>query len=425
MLSLIAVLAFAILAPITLTTASDLPIKLEVRAALNSRSANIHLSQPHASVYPFTVTYGACHDSVKQHEQHHTVSEVIERSADRLIWLLPGDISDRGCLSAWSSTSELVGRSRPLEVSKNSRQWTRKRHLDAGTRLSKRASIPMTNESGIDASGPWFDGVAVLEDKQIGAVDATEAKAKTYLEGGPSDYQYQDMGPQRFPESIQYAGSNETIPVNDMKLVFQLGDIMNQLNDGDANATVKFIPWIQTSPNGLSYFSGFKKANGLPPTVTESEATENLTSQSQVNPVVGNITDQIAAIGCEPETMAAAAKNVFTAHKTFIDSGLGGLGGDDWSEFAYFHNYLKYDLNATDQAINTGAYGGRGANSLWELLCVNLKSSRNVHCADEGFSYSCAYFGATKWSTIDGVWFSYNAPIIGLAAFVESLILLL
>ncbi|KAI4117582.1 MAG: hypothetical protein LQ345_002213 [Seirophora villosa] len=361
MLSLIAVLPFAILAPITLTTASDLPVKLEVRAALNSRSANIHLSQPHASLYPFTVTYGACHDSVKQHEQHHTVSEVIEPSADRLIWLLPSDINDRGCLSAWSSTSELVGRSRPLKVSKDSRQWTRKRHLDAGTRLSKRASIPMTNESGIDASGPWFDGVAVLEDKQIGAVDATQAKAKPYLEGGPSDYQYQDMGPQRFPESIQYAGSNETIPVNDMKMVFQLGDIMNQLNAGDANATVKFIPWIQTSPNGLSYFSGFKKANGLPPTVTESEASENLTSQSQVNPVVGNITDQIAAIACEPETMAAAAKNVFAAHKIFIDTGLGGLGGDDWSEFAYFHNYLKYDLNATDQAINAGAYGGRGA----------------------------------------------------------------
>lgn len=181
MLSLIAVLPFAILAAITLATASDLPVKLEVRAALNSRSANIHLSQPHASLYPFTVTYGACHGSVKQHEQHHTVSEVIERSADRLIWLLPSDISDRGCLSAWSSTSELVGRSRPLKVSKDSRQWTRKHHLDAGTRLSKRASIPMTNASGIDASGPWFDGVAVLEDKQIGAVDATQAKAKRKL----------------------------------------------------------------------------------------------------------------------------------------------------------------------------------------------------------------------------------------------------
>lgn len=191
-----------------------------------------------------------------------------------------------------------------------------------------------------------------------------------YLEGGPSDYQYQEMGPQRFPESIQYAGSNETIPLNDMKLVFQLVDIINQLNDGDANATVKFIPWIETSPNGLSYFNGFKKADGLPPTVSEVEGDENLFTQIQVDPVVGNITDQIFAIGCDPEIMAATAKNVFTAYKTFINDGLGGLGGDDWSEFAYFHNYLNYDLNATDQAINSGGFGGRGGNSLWTLLFV-------------------------------------------------------
>ncbi|KAL8972883.1 MAG: hypothetical protein Q9197_002579 [Variospora fuerteventurae] len=370
MLSLFAGLPFGLLASVTLATAIDLPVKLDVRVALNSPSANIHLSQPEASLYPFTVTYGACHKFVKQHEQHHTVSKVVEQGVDRLIWLLPDDISDRGCLSAWSSKSDLVGRSRPLEVNKNSRQWRKKRHLDAGTRLSKRASIPMTNESGIEPNGPWFDGVKLLEDMQIGAVDAVVAKAKLYLEGGPSDYQYQEMGPQRFPESIQYAGTNETIPLNDMKLVFQLVDIMNQLNDGDANATVKFIPWIETSPNGLSYFNGFKKADGLPPTVSEVEGNENLFTQIQVDPVVGNITDQIFAIGCDPEIMAATAKNVFTAYKTFINDGLGGLGGDDWSEFAYFHNYLNYDLNATDQAINSGGLGGRGGNSLWTLLFV-------------------------------------------------------
>ena len=63
--------------------------------------------------------------------------------------------------------------------------------------------------------------------------------------------------------------------------------------------------------------------------------------------------------------MAAAAKNVFTAHKAWLDSGLGGLGGDDWSEFAYFHNYLKFSLNATDQALNGGALGSGG---LWEAM---------------------------------------------------------
>ncbi|KAL8932987.1 MAG: hypothetical protein Q9216_006576 [Gyalolechia sp. 2 TL-2023] len=394
-------LASYLVATSHLATAINSPVKLEVRAVLDSRSANIHLSQPPDLVHPFTVTYGACHSLSGQHEAYHRISEVHDKNTDRLIWILPDDISSRGCLSAWSPINELVGRSEPLEVNKNSKKWTKKRHLDRGNRLSKRASIPMTNASGIDANGPWFDGIAVLEEAGLSTVDAAQAKAKqiaivgagmaglitwlclnmsgfqnieiveagqrlggrvhtAYLEGGPSDYQYQEMGPMRFPESIQYAGSNETIPLNDMKLVFQLADIMNQLNNNQSNYTVNFIPWIQESPNGLVYLNGFKQDNGLPPTVTQIDSSQNTTTQPPVDPTVGNITGQITELACTPELMEAAGRNVFTAYKSFIDTGLGGLGGDDWSEFAYFHNYLKFSLNATDQAINSGSFGGAG-----------------------------------------------------------------
>ncbi|KAL8641999.1 MAG: hypothetical protein Q9228_001266 [Teloschistes exilis] len=201
-----------------------------------------------------------------------------------------------------------------------------------------------------------------------------------YLEGGPSDYQYQEMGPMRFPESIQYAGSNETIPINDMKLTFQLADVMNQLNAGQPNYTVNFIPWLQSSPNGLYYYSGFKKPNGLPPTATEVKNNPNLTIEIPADPIVGNITDQIAAVGCTPDKMAAAAKNTFMAYKTFVEAGLGGLGGDDWSEFAYLHNQLKYSLNLTDQAVNGGEEGGLGGNSLWDTMFVlSVISARSLN----------------------------------------------
>ncbi|KAL8948747.1 MAG: hypothetical protein Q9183_007658, partial [Haloplaca sp. 2 TL-2023] len=66
--------------------------------------------------------------------------------------------------------------------------------------------------------------------------------------------------------------------------------------------------------------------------------------------------------------MAAVAKNVFTAYKSFIDTGLGGLGGDDWSEFAYLHNQLNYSLEATDAVVNGGDFGGYGGNSLGEFV---------------------------------------------------------
>ncbi|KAL9630217.1 MAG: hypothetical protein Q9204_004831 [Flavoplaca sp. TL-2023a] len=38
-----------------------------------------------------------------------------------------------------------------------------------------------------------------------------------YLEGGPLDYQYQNVGPMRFSESVQYAGTNETAPIPQIK----------------------------------------------------------------------------------------------------------------------------------------------------------------------------------------------------------------
>lgn len=171
------------------------------------------------------------------------------------------------------------------------------------------------------------------------------------------------MGPQRFPESIQYAGTNETLVINDMKLTFQLADFMNTLNKGDANFTVNFIPWIETSPNGLQYLHGFKKSNGLPPTITEAKNNQNLTAQIPVDPLVTKLTSTYNDLTCNPTLMAAAAKNQFTAHKAFLDTGLDGLGGDDWSEFAYFHNVLKYSLNVTDQVISAS---GESEDSFWD-----------------------------------------------------------
>ena len=177
------------------------------------------------------------------------------------------------------------------------------------------------------------------------------------------------MGPQRFPVSIQDPETNVTLPVNDMKLTFQIADYMNQLNAGKPNFTVTFIPWIQNNPNGLYYFNGIKKSNGLPPTITEIKTNPNLTAQLPTDPVVANVTEQIQEIGCNSKITAAAARNVFTAHKAWLDSGLGGAGGgDDWSEFAYVHNYLKYSLNVTDQAVIGGALGASAGDTFWDAM---------------------------------------------------------
>lgn len=169
----------SLIIPLTIATSTNLPLKLSVKVPLDSQSANVHISSAAKSIYPFTVSYGGCHSSTSQREAHHTLSTVAEQDHDRLVWILPENLPTNGCLSAWSARHELVGRSEPLEVNKDSRPWIKKRELDQGRRLSKRASIPMSNESGIDAQGPWFDGVEVLKEMEIGSVSVKEAKAKS------------------------------------------------------------------------------------------------------------------------------------------------------------------------------------------------------------------------------------------------------
>lgn len=167
-----------LIAPI-FTTSTNLPLRLSVNLPLDSPSANIYISSLDNLHYPITVSYGECDPSTSQHEAHHTISTVTSEAYDRLVWILPSDIPTRGCVSAWSTQHELLGRSERLEVNKYSRSWLKKQELDQGKRLSKRVSIPMGNVSGIDAQGPWFDGVEVLKEKEIGAVSVQEAKAKS------------------------------------------------------------------------------------------------------------------------------------------------------------------------------------------------------------------------------------------------------
>ena len=158
---------------------NSLPLKVAVKVPLDSRSANVHISSASNIAFPLTVSYGDCQSSSGPHQAHQIISTVPSQDSDRLVWILPEDISAHGCLSAWSARHELVGRSEPLKVDKYSGAWKKKRELDRGTKLSKRASIPMTNASGIDAQGPWFDGVELLKQQEIGPVDVKAAKAKS------------------------------------------------------------------------------------------------------------------------------------------------------------------------------------------------------------------------------------------------------
>lgn len=52
------------------------------------------------------------------------------------------------------------------------------------------------------------------------------------------------MGPMRFPVDIYYADTNETIPINDHKMVFQLAETLNKMNKNKHGYDVNFIKYV-------------------------------------------------------------------------------------------------------------------------------------------------------------------------------------
>lgn len=187
------------------------------------------------------------------------------------------------------------------------------------------------------------------------------------------------MGPMRFPESIHYPGTNETLPINDQKLVFDLADKLNKMNKHDPKKEVKFIPWYQSSPNrnNLVYQGGVRLPDGSVPTTADigNNSTLRYIAEThgpeiaaEIAAARGNVS---VAIG-GPEWTRGIALDMYRTHKKFIELGL-----DSWSELAYVNKYLGFSLNTTD------LIGSSAAISYWSDI------------------FEGAYFTATNWKTID------------------------
>lgn len=363
---------------------------------------NVHVSYTDDSFEgDVSFVYGPCGIS-GAHESHHELGTVsLKRSArpERLVWIVPDDAAHGGCLHAYSSGS-LIGRSAPVSVKRNMR---------------KREDIAAV----ADAMGPWFDGVAYMKNKQNNASFVTEAKSKKiaivgggmsglltsllldsvgihdwhitessqriggrirtkYLNGTkPSDYQYQEMGPMRFPVSIKYADTNETLDIQDHKMVFQLGETLNRLNNFTEELAVNFIPWNQATPNTPANSRGGRLPNGQIPSTAQIKANSSLA----LPPAEASDPEAAATaaekyedfIGVTPEWLRNASTNIFLAHKKAVEDGM-----FQWSEASY----LKYYLNMSTDIVDFVA-GSGDITPIWAEI------------------YDDVYFGATTWRTID------------------------
>ncbi|KAH7326455.1 flavin-containing amine oxidoreductase [Stachybotrys elegans] len=387
---------------------SSLPIQLETRGDLTSHLANIHLSYNEPVEGAVHFSYGSCH-AESDEDAHHSIGLFPVSEASRLVWIIPKGAENGGCISAWNASGDLVGRSDAQKLHRVRRRNPRKRSTCAG--------IPMTNASGIDPLGPWFDGVELLSQKQPSPVNVEAAKQKdiaivgagmsglmtylvlsqagftnltlveasqrvggrirtAYLTGGSFDYSYQEMGAMRFPATYQDPISNETLNINDHHLVFDLAAEMNRLNGNDRDLSVDFVNWIQWNSNSFYYFNDAKLETGLPPTVAQVQANGSNTSPA-LDPTVEELLQELYGDLPGPDFSVRMAQNMFKAHREWIDGGLDGRPGDQWSEFSYLVQALGASLNSTDQIANRPV-------SFWETIY-------------EGF-----FFTAASWRTIDG-----------------------
>ena len=217
-----------------------------------------------------------------------------------------------------------------------------------------------------------LDSVGINNWKIIESSDRIGGRLYTdYLNNTtPEQHQYQEMGGMRFP--VSWTKENgEVIEINDHKMVFQLGDELNKLNEYAEEFRVDFIPWVQKMENNFRDFNNVRLPDGTIPRVSDINKNSTL-SATKMSSEASDASSKLTNMTSNESIVEMAAKNVFKAHKLAIE-----LGYDNLSEFTLLQKY-GYDLNVAEE-VDSYDY-----INLWDQIY------------DES-----GYFGATDWRCID------------------------
>ncbi|KAJ5983216.1 hypothetical protein N7481_005315 [Penicillium waksmanii] len=408
------ILAGSSILPVTLAAALSRNIGISVNDVTAPNIVNVHLVYRESDFGKHLFTYGSC-DSASPVDSLHRVATIPSGPSSghdsRLVWAVPNDVSSGGCIAAWDMEGARIGQSEPLSLDSILQDS-----------FTKRDRIPMTNESGIDAEGPWFNGVTLLKSKDFGAVDAKKIKEKSigilgagisglmthfllqsvgfqnieisestgrvggrirteYFDLPESNYQYQEMGAMRIPLTAPIPLGNETLRLDftTHRIVFQLSETLNELNKQHESFKVDWIPFIQNSDNALSLNGNKRNPDGSIPTIGDVAKNSSLGASTIHTAVLEKLNAELGKIMYDPSMMKLIASNVYEAHKKFLDVGLNGRGGDQWSQVAYLHNLLGFDLNTTEIAGDLSNVDA----PFWVNLYDNL------------------FFSSTEWKTVD------------------------
>ncbi|KAG2224200.1 hypothetical protein INT45_001318, partial [Circinella minor] len=348
-----------------------------------------------------TLFYASCNNSTSaSSKKQATVVQPItigttqvtkEFQPTKFVWSIPSTIQTGGCIYATDATGHMIAQSKPYTVVSMNKKFVKRGHpelfdgmyFDAVKfhkfQMMKRNKIHASDKSekiGIIGAGMsgLFAGL-LLEQAGIHNYEILEANNRlggrvhtTYFDN--SSTVYQEMGPMRFPISIDYG--DKILPITDHKSVFALADELNKLNKNNEKYKIEFIKWIESSENNLSYKNGVRLPNGRVPTVGQVAANASLIKDTGTNYMKESI-DKVMNPFFTDDWKELMGKDLYAAHSKAIEEEY-----DDWSLWGWLHQNSQLSLNATDYYI------GSEAGNIWQKM------------------YDVFTFSATNWSTIQG-----------------------
>ncbi|KAJ6126661.1 hypothetical protein N7523_002273 [Penicillium sp. IBT 18751x] len=311
------------------------------------------------------IVYGDC-KLKKPADAHHELGFYnVTHGAhpERIVWVTPSDTPNAHCLFAFSESESIVGRSSPITIKPPSNLFDGMTHV-------------------MNASHGWFQGIDYMKAKPLPTVDASSKNASiaiigagmaglmtsqlltsiglhnwhmfessqrmggrvrtVYLNGSrPDEYQYQEIGPMRFPVEIEYVGTNESLAFQDHEILHRLADDLNRQNSKNhKELNIKFTPFIT------------ERSHSPPDTDASTVQTKEL-SQSEIY-------------------MRSLSDQMFKAHKKALRE-----RDPQWSE----GGYLRYELGMKTNISHL--LPSNDTSPKWEALFWN------------------EHFATTKWLTMD------------------------
>lgn len=230
------------------------------------------------------------------------------------------------------------------------------------------------------ATALMLDSVGVHNWEIIEASDRVGGRFRTKYVGDTDEWA--EMGPMRLPVKAHYK-DGETVEYADHAMVFQLADILNDMNDNQSEWKIDFIPWIQHHPNELYALDTHRLPDGSIARRKDVLADSDLEiSNAPDGDAYTHASDKMDDMLMRKEKLKAMQRDIWRMHRQAMDEGL-----DDWSEQAILRHKFGASENVTDAIWTASDY-----DVLWDEL--NHNSNLELDGSPESL-------GETEWACID------------------------